>query len=86
MSKPAKSKRFGAAKDARKKSAELWSSYVAQEHQERLERVLQKLNVEEIKDFNEILTSVYQCESRRQKQRDDHERRKKNRIENGNPP
>ena len=79
-------KRYGAAKAARKKSAELWSSYVADEHHERLVRVLEKLNASEIEDFNELLTSVYQYESRKAKQREEFERKKKNKIENGNPP
>lgn len=86
MSKPAKRHRFGAAKNARKKSAELWSTFVAPEHQERLVCVLEKLNLKEVSDFNEILTSIYQYEHRKQKERVEYERQKKNRIENGNPP
>lgn len=81
-----KMQRYGKAKAAHKKSKELWSSFVELEHHEKLAKVIDKLNVAEVEAFNEVMTSVYQYESRMRKQREEAERKRNNSVANGNAP
>jgi len=86
MSKAKKAVRFGKAKDARKKAADLWHPYIEAEHHGNFDKILAKLNAKDLEALKEIMTSVYQCDHRREKERVEHERKRKNSLASGNVP